>query len=471
MRAVKSLLLVLAIAVDMVVTTCLVVSWLSKPPEYLYEMIFHRSFVQYLTLFTFALILTLLGGRFIRCIRARREVCRLQDEPDEDDVPDSSPISEIVSKIKDTLARHGSDAALAQAEQFADQQTASTQHAHETINFLMCLLPALGLFGTMFGLSGAMSAAFSKGSMSKESIGIFVSSLGTAIDTTVLAMICAMIGGAIIWFLGRVEKPLQEQQAGLIRRLSGLDDLHRCVSAGQPSAGQAEDAGAAAASSAELQASVADSVTRVVSKLDACVERMEELTRATQACSAELASHKTQAGHGEDMVKAVTACLEAATGRIGDLIAAGNTDVVRTIASSLNRFAEALEASNVVTTVRAEVRAAMAENMAQTASKLEEGLKMLANIAQTSAERCTQVKSEDGQGFSRADLAEMMSACLESAVNRLGALVATHSRQTADAVAATLDRFTAEVDDRIPREVVISYNRNGRGNGELSDVE
>jgi biopolymer transport protein ExbB/TolQ len=174
--------------------------------------------------------------------------------------------------------------------------------------------------------------------------------------------------------------------------------------------------------------------------------------------------------HGEDLAKAVTTCLDTATGRIGDLLAAGNAEVVRTIASSLDRFAEALDASNVVATVRAEVRAAMTENMAQTVTKLEENLNAVASIARTSAERGTQGKSEDGQGFSRADLAKVMSACLESAVDRLGALVASHSRETADTVAAALERFTTEVDDRMSRELVISYNRNGRGNGELSDV-
>jgi biopolymer transport protein ExbB/TolQ len=433
-------------------------------------MIFHRSFVQYLTLFTFALVLTLLGGRFLRCLLTKREIHRLDEELDLNDLPDS-PLGQIVSKIKDTLARYGSDAALAETEHLADQQERSTQHAHETINFLMCLLPALGLFGTMFGLSGAMSAAFSKGNMSRESIGIFVSSLGTAIDTTVLAMICAMIGGAIIWFLSRMEKPLQEQQADVIRKLSGLDQLHPSASVNQPAAGHAQDAGAGTISKGELQLAVAESVGRVAAKFDACVGRIEELTRATQACSAELASHKTQAVPGENMGEVVTTCLNAATGRLGDLITAGNADVVRTIAASLNRFAEALEASNVVTTVRAEVRAAMAENMTQTVAKLDEGLQMLANVARTSVERRTQVKSEDGQGFSRADLAKIMSACLESAVERLGALVASHSRETTDTVAASLERFAAQVDDRIPRELVISYNRNGRGNGELSDVD
>jgi len=469
MRTAKFLSLVLVIAVDMVVTTCLVVSRLSQPGEYLYEMIFHRSFVQYLTLFTFALILTLLGGRFLRCLRSKREMRKLQAEPDGSDMPDS-PIGEVVSKIRDTLARHGSEAALTHAEQLADEQKGNTQHAYETVNFLMCLLPALGLFGTMFGLSGAMSAAFSKGTMSKESIGIFVSSLGTALDTTVLAMICAMIGGAIVWLLSRMEKPLQEQQADLIRQLSGVDHLHHGGSANPSAAGDTQAAGTTMVSRAELQTSVAESVGRVASKLDACVGKIEDLTRATQACSAEMASHKTQAVPGEDMVKAVTKCLDAATTRIGDSIAAGNGEVVHTIATSLNRFAEALEASNVVTTVRAEVRAAMAENMTQTASRLDEGLKTLANVARTSVERCTRVNSEDGQGFSRADLARMMSASLESAVDRLGALVARHNHETADTIAATLERFTAAVDDRMSRELVTSHARNGHGNGEFSNV-
>jgi biopolymer transport protein ExbB/TolQ len=470
MGTVKSLLLVLAIAVDMVVTTCVAASWLSGPGDYLYEMIFHRSFVQYLTLFAFALILTLLGGRVIRCICSKREIHKLHDDRNPNAILDSL-LGDIISKTTDALARHGPDAALTQAEQFADQQKETTQQAYETINFLMCLLPALGLFGTMFGLSGAMSAAFAKGSMSKESIGIFVSSLGTALDTTVLAMVCAMVAGAIMWLLTRIEKPLQEQRADLVRRLSGLDRLHRCATPNPPSAGNGQNPDVAKVVRAEVHASVAESMTQVASMFDECLGRLEELARAGAAGSAQSASHDAQVLSGKDLVGTVTSYIDTAAGRIGDQIGAQHAEVVQTIASALNRFADAMEASNVVTTVRAEVRAAMAENMMQTLSRFDGCLGTLENIARTSAERYAQVKSEDGRGFSRTDLAKMMSACLESAVDRLGTLVLGCNRETADTVAATLERFTAEVGDRIPRELVISYNRNGHGNGELSDAD
>ena len=108
--------------------------------------------------------------------------------------------------------------------------------------------------------------------------------------------------------------------------------------------------------------------------------------------------------------------------------------------------------------------------MASSSSRLDEGLKMLADVARTGVERCTQMNAQDGQGFSRADLAKMMSTSLESAVDRLGALVARHNHETADTIAATLERFTAAVDDRMSRELVVSYARNGHGNGELSNV-
>jgi biopolymer transport protein ExbB/TolQ len=301
----------------------------------------------------------------IRYVRSKREVHRIQRCKDWKEIGDS-PLNNHIEKVRDMLARDDAEVAFSHAECFAQRQREDTQRAYDVINFLVCSLPALGLFGTMLGLSGALSAAFSEGSLGSDSIKTFVSSLGTALDTTVLALGCAMVAGSTAWLLNRMENLLLQQQTAVIHAVSGLDGFNLQLNADRPAS------------------------SRDTRDLD------------------------------------------------------------------------------IAETVRTEVQALLAENVAKITSRFDGCLEGLEELARMSVERSAQSNSIDGQGINRANLAEAITSCLDNAMERIGELIITHNGDAIKNVTSALNRFAGAIDERIPRELVISYNRNG--DGELNHV-
>lgn len=342
MRVIKPLF-VFGIAADLVILLCCVVSWLFEPRDRIYDFLFDRSAVQYVTLFAFALAMTLLGYRFIRYVRLKREVRRIQYGKDRRAMPDS-PLSDHISTLGDTLARYGAGVALSHAERFTQRQHEDIEHAYDVINFLVCSLPALGLFGTMLGLSGALSAAFSKGSLGSDSIQIFVSSLGTALDTTVLALACAMVASPTVWLLNRMDKLLHQQQIAVVHAVSGLDRFNHQLNTVRPASSRDTwDLDVAETLRAEVQASVVGNMTEITSRFDECLGRLEDIARMSMECSAQSDSEDVQGVNRANLVEAVTSCLDEAMRHIKNMIVTHNTEAVNTIASVLNRFTKALD--------------------------------------------------------------------------------------------------------------------------------
>ena len=342
MRVIK-LLFVFGIAADLVILLCCTVSWLFEPGDRIYDFLFDRSAVQYVTLFAFALAMTLLGCRFIRHVRSMREVRRIQYAKDPGAMPDS-PLSNHIGTLADTLARYDAGVALSHAERFTQRQHEDIQQAYDAINFLVCSLPALGLFGTMLGLSGALSAAFSKANLGPDSIQTFISSLGTALDTTVLALACAMVAGPTAWLLNRMEKLLHQQRIAVIHAVSGLNRFNHQLNAVHPASSRGtQDLDAAEILRDELQASVAGNMTEITSRFDECLGRLEDLARMSMEHSVQSDSKDVQMVNRSNLAEAVTSSLNEAMQHIKDMIVTHNTEAINTVSSVLNRFTGALD--------------------------------------------------------------------------------------------------------------------------------
>ncbi len=467
MRIMKPLF-VFGIAADSVILLCCAVSWRFDPGDRIHDFLFDRSAVQYVTLFSFALAMTLIGYRFIRYVRSKREVRKIQYCKDWRKISDS-PLNNHISTLRDTLARHGGRVALSHAERFAQQQQEDCQRACDVINFLVCSLPALGLFGTMLGLSGALSAAFSKGSFGSDSIQTFVGSLGTALDTTVLALVCAMVAGSTAWLLNRKEKLLHQQQTAVIHAVSGLDGFNLQLNADRPASSRdTRDLDIAETVTAEVQASVAQNMTEITSTFEGSLGRLEELVRVGFERSVQREAGHDQEADAVAAVQAINSYLDQAMARIAELITTHNSETTRTIASAINRFAEAMEASNVVDTVRAELRASMGENMTEITSRLQEHLGSLEELICATLKRSDQREPEGANEASEEVLVRALTSCLDEAMERVGELIITHNGDAIKHVTSALNRFAGAIDERIPRELVISYSRNG--NGELNHV-
>jgi len=468
MRFVKPLLIV-GIAASLVILLYCTVGWLSEPGDRIHDFLFDRSVVQYVTLLVFALVVTLLGYRLIGHLRSTKELRKIQLGENCGTIPDS-PLGRHIRTWKDTLTRQGAGTAIVLAERFAEEREKETQRGYELINFLVCSLPALGLFGTMLGLSSALSVAFSKGSFEKESIQGFVSSLGTALDTTVLALACAMAAGMVVWLLNRIERLFHEQRIEVSYSAAGLSPFAlQPRTEEQRYSSQSEESGVLEKVMAKFKASIVQSVKPIaetVSRFDEGVGRLEEFVRTSIEHFARSEAEHDQRTNAS--FQAIYSHFGEAVVRIGNLIATHNSETTRTIASAINRFAEAIEASNVVDTVRAEIRAGMVENMTEVTSKFDTSLGRLEELMGASIERSTHRQSNLDEE-NREAVVQAVTSCLTEVLERIGELITTHNSDAVKHVTLALDRFAGAVDERIPQEFVIS-SQGRRGNGELNHV-
>lgn len=94
----------------------------------------------------------------------------------------------------------------------------------DIINFLDFLLSAIGIFGTILGLSNSLLTAFSEGSDGVKGIQQFVVSLTTVFDTTVLALACAKLVDGFAWVVGRIRYGFIEQYTSLIRKVLSMEN-------------------------------------------------------------------------------------------------------------------------------------------------------------------------------------------------------------------------------------------------------
>jgi len=435
MRKLKQVFAV-GLAADVVIVICCVVSWRFESGQRIHDFLFKRSEVQYVTLFVFALAIVLLGHRLIQHVRSRRKVDKIRRGEDWREMP-NSPFTEHIATLRDVATQEGMTSAFSRAERFAQERQKDIQRAYDSINFLVCSLPALGLFGTMLGLSSALFGAFSQGSFGSESIETFVSSLGTALDTSVLALSCALVIGLLAWLLNRTEKEFQEQRLEILLEVAGLNRYTpRSTNSRQSDSGQTPNADIVDAVRIELQASAAQNtqtVTEITSKFDGSVSRLEELVRASleRACQNEVAYN--QEVDPTIVVQAIHSSLDQAMERITELVTTHNQDTTRTIAAALNRFAEAVESSNVVDTVRAEVRASMCEEMSEVNAKLQEHLGEIKELTQMHVERTAQLECEAGPQFDQASFVESTTSSLNQSIDRLGALLTEQNNMSIQA--------------------------------------
>ncbi|MBL7040050.1 MAG: MotA/TolQ/ExbB proton channel family protein [Pirellulaceae bacterium] len=200
--------------------TLLGVIVISDPGDRLYAFILDRSCVQLLTLYVACLVALLLSGR---AQRYRQDRVRFQALKQGNDRPPAA-LAEQLSAVH-AASEQGVAAATACAKRLAQRQQEGLDKDYDAVHFLAGCLPALGLFGTMLGLSRALFTAFSAGSLEADSVQTFVTALSTAMDTTVLAMACAVPLFAAAWGLRRLENELADQNAAYIRDQFDLEEL------------------------------------------------------------------------------------------------------------------------------------------------------------------------------------------------------------------------------------------------------
>jgi len=220
----RSRILVIVVSAFQFAAICLAISSIAEQGDRLFEFFFNRSIVQFLILYVFALSTTLLGHRFFGYLRDRLQLHAAKKN--EDNWRDrAGAITGQINAVRKRFTEYGGSAALSCVVRIGQEEKDKLRKAYEVINFLILVLPALGLFGTMLGLSNSLFTAFSHGAAGPEAVQKFVGALSTALDTTVLALACAMLVGGCGWLLNRLEDGLSDQKTGLVRSLFSLDEF------------------------------------------------------------------------------------------------------------------------------------------------------------------------------------------------------------------------------------------------------
>jgi hypothetical protein len=219
MRLAKPLQIIVAAGVMLTLAHVLMLQH-TKPGDHFYAFIYQRGPVQQVTLAVACVVIAMLLCRFSHHRRSRAQFKTFQEGK-------GQPPAELARQLAivgKTCVEHGTKAGAGRVAQVAEEYETAVQRGHEVVGFVASALPALGLFGTLLGLSDALFAGFGSNAGTSESVRVFVAGLATAMDTTVLGIACAVPLFGCAWMLGRAERALGEEYAAYVRGRFRLDD-------------------------------------------------------------------------------------------------------------------------------------------------------------------------------------------------------------------------------------------------------
>ncbi len=332
--------IVIGIAILLFAMLCAAIRLTTAPGSQVYEMVFHRSFVQYLSLFTFVLILTLLGDRArTRWLAARRlrQIARAE-QPWASDLA----FGEDADAFGQELARNGRSGVPDTVQYLADLWRNRMRGAYEFVGSLVCLLPALGLFGTMLGIHDALFASFGQGSHGPEAVNKFIGSLAVALDTTVLALGAALIAGAMSWIMQRLEKTQIEERSQFVRQ--ALAERF-ALSLVEGDAGAADDNTRAIRPATVLQSELRVLLTAVFEQaLSRFDQRLREViaSNRTELATVVADVFERQHGHEQAVVQRLADEIRKSMSDIESVLKQHNTLAMKRFASSLGRLSQTI---------------------------------------------------------------------------------------------------------------------------------
>lgn len=173
-----------------------------KQGNQIFEFFFDRGFVQCLTLYVFAFIIVLLGNKVIISLRRNLK------------------INAASKRIRDIAAP-----AISSNERIVKDKKIKIHNIYKIINFLDFLLSAIGIFGTLLGLSNSLFDNFSEGGGIVKVSQQIVTALSTLLDTTGLDLAYAKLVGGFAWVMGSIRYRFIEQYTSLIRKIFLLEKL------------------------------------------------------------------------------------------------------------------------------------------------------------------------------------------------------------------------------------------------------
>lgn len=220
-----------------------------------HAFLFERSPVQWCTLSMFFFSLTVVAARLIHHSAIRRS---LQVIAPLDVLAQEIParvvrlVGERIKSIRTCLATHGRNAAVWEAEDLARRDEDNMEQVYALLGSAVQVMLSLGFFGTVWGISRSMFGSFSElsgGAPEQIRTGLrqFTEALSTALDTTVLALVCAILASIAVTVMRWAEAGGLTELAELMRKKFDLVAQSETAAARQAareiSAAGAESAG------------------------------------------------------------------------------------------------------------------------------------------------------------------------------------------------------------------------------------
>lgn len=128
---------------------------------------------------------------------------------------------------------HGNKAAAAYAEELAQRDEENLERVYSLLGSVIQVILAMGFFGTVWGISRSMFTSFTNLNTAsadelKQGLGLFTQALSTALDTTVLALVCGIIASIAVTTMRWAEVGSLEDLTDRVKQHFGLEVAMWC---------------------------------------------------------------------------------------------------------------------------------------------------------------------------------------------------------------------------------------------------
>ncbi|MBI4602192.1 MAG: hypothetical protein HY721_09550 [Planctomycetes bacterium] len=187
-------------------------------PKPIHDFFFNRTAIQWMTLAVafFSLIIVVCRAREGR--RLAVSLRRLRESPS--DRSGLAPAAAArIERLREARKKGGPAAVAACGKELAERDADELERSYALVSGSIQLMLALGFFGTIYGVSRQLAGTFPNladitTEELKRCLSQFTAALGTALDTTVLAVICGLSASVLVALVHWVESAA----------LRGLDD-------------------------------------------------------------------------------------------------------------------------------------------------------------------------------------------------------------------------------------------------------
>jgi biopolymer transport protein ExbB/TolQ len=200
----RGLLVTLLIAAALVVSFYFALQKLVDPNAWTHDFFFKRSFVQWVLLSAFAIGMVHLVRRLFPWWHEKRAMRQLQENPNE--LSSDTLVGRRWRQIRAVCEEHGRKNLGQHLKSLAEHDEAEIDAAYRIPSDVVQILPLMGFFGTVFGLSHGLYRSFlaTGGTNTKD----FAKAIAIAFDNTLLGLALTIILFVLLSILRKREEAI-----------------------------------------------------------------------------------------------------------------------------------------------------------------------------------------------------------------------------------------------------------------------